>query len=147
MSSPAPTSDSLTLFEVARQLLAELQASNALLRAQLQGQAQQHQQLADLHYLLNGFSSGGASFSAYQSDPLTQAYLAVLGPLLGERLAQQDLELPELIKGATLLARQLLEELSAYRSQRSGLDYLEEQTELIADPWPASDAPASEAQP
>jgi hypothetical protein len=135
MTSPPPISENLTLFETSRLLLAELQTTNRLLIQQLQGQTSVHEQLRELGYLLNGFTSGGASFSAYQSDTMTQAYLAVMGPLLAARLAAQDLELPEMMKGATLLARQLIEELSAYRSERGSLDYLEEQTELLHDPW------------
>jgi hypothetical protein len=143
MTSPPPISENLTLFETSKLLLAELQTTNRLLVQQLQGQATLHDSLRELGYLLNGFTSGGASFSAYQSDTMTQAYLAVMGPLLGAKLAAQDLELPEMMKGATLLARQLIEELSAYRSERGSLDYLEEQTELIHDPWNhASEEPA-----
>ena len=145
MTSPPPISENLTLFETSKLLLAELQTTNRLLVQQLQGQATLHDSLRELGYLLNGFTSGGASFSAYQSDTMTQAYLAVMGPLLGAKLAAQDLELPEMMKGATLLARQLIEELSAYRSERGSLDYLEEQTELIHDPWNQSSEGAAES--
>lgn len=137
MTSPPPISENLTLFETSRLLLDELKATNALLLKLLDAQVSHSRQLSELHYLLNGFSSGGASLSAYITDPMTQAYLAVLGPALASRLADQGLELPELMKGATLLARQLLEELSAYRSERGSLDYLDEQAELINDPWRA----------
>jgi len=139
MTSPQPISENLTLFESSRLLLQELKGTNALLLKLLEGQANQSRQLTELHYLLNGFSSGGASLSAYITDPMTQAYLALMGPALASRLADQGLELPELMKGATLLARQLLEELSAYRSERGSLDYLDEQAELINDPWRAAE--------
>ena len=139
MTSPQPISENLTLFESSRLLLQELKGTNALLLKLLEAQANQSRQLTELHYLLNGFSSGGASLSAYISDPMTQAYLALMGPALAARLADQGLELPELMKGATLLARQLLEELSAYRSERGSLDYLDEQTELLNDPWRPAD--------
>lgn len=139
MTSPQPISENLTLFESSRLLLQELKGTNALLLKLLEGQVNQSRQLTELHYLLNGFSSGGASLSAYITDPMTQAYLALMGPALASRLADQGLELPELMKGATLLARQLLEELSAYRSERGSLDYLDEQAELINDPWRAAE--------
>lgn len=139
MTSPQPISENLTLFESSRLLLQELKGTNALLLKLLEAQANQARQLTELHYLLNGFSSGGASLSAYITDPMTQAYLALMGPALASRLADQGLELPELMKGATLLARQLLEELSAYRSERGSLDYLDEQAELINDPWRAAE--------
>lgn len=135
--SPQPSSqfETLTLLEAARQLLIELRRSNTLLATSLQHQQQQGQQLGDLLYLLNGFSSGGASITGYLADPLTQAYLAVMGPLLAAKLGSQEQDLTELMKGATLLAKQLVEELAAYRSERGALDYLEEQTELLHDPW------------
>lgn len=137
---PVPAPEQLNLLEANRLLLAESQRTAALLRALLDQSSQQTQHLADLVYLLNGFSSGGASLSGYLSDPLTQAYLAVMGPLLAGKLAAQEQNLPELMKGATLLARQLVEELAAYRSERSAIDYLEEQAELLHDPWSPSDA-------
>lgn len=135
MTSPTPTSpstppsgDSLSLLAAARQQV-------ALLQQLLEQQQRDSQQLEELRYLLHGFSSGGASFSGYQVDPFTAAYLAVLGPLLATRLASQESDLAELMKGATLLAKSLIEELAAYRSTRSGLDYLEEQTATLHDPW------------
>lgn len=134
MSSTTPT-DSLTLFEVSRRLLSELQATNRLLSENLHGQRAINNQLHDLLYLVNGFTSGGASFSGYTIDPLTTAYLAIVGPALASSLMDKGPDLPELMKGSTLLARQLLEELAAYRSERSAIDYVEEQAELITDPW------------
>lgn len=134
MSSTTPT-DNLTLFEVSRLILAELQMTNRLLAQSLQGQADGNAQLRDLLYLVNGFTSGGASFSAYTMDPMTSAYLAIMGPAVAAKLASQGADLPELMKGSALLARQLLEELAAYRSERSAIDYVEEQAELLTDPW------------
>lgn len=66
---------------------------------------------------------------------MTLAYLALMGPLLAQRMDMGATDINELIKGGTLLARQLVDELGAYRSQQSSFDYLEEQTELIDDPW------------
>lgn len=134
MSSTTPT-DNLTLFEVSRLQLAEQQQTNRLLAQVIHGQVTLAKSVEDLIYLLNGFTSGGASFSGYAIDPMTTAYLAVIGPAIASRLATQGAELPELMKGSALLARQLLEELAAYRSERSAIDYVEEQAELITDPW------------
>jgi len=134
-SHPISGSENLTLLETSRLMLQELGRLNSMLSVLLQHQQQQGAQLADLLYLVNGFTSGGASFSGYIADPMTQAYLAVIGPLLATKLSPQEQELPEIMKGATLLAKQLIEELAAYRSERGALDYLEDQTELINDPW------------
>lgn len=134
-SRPISESENLTLLEANRLMLQELTRLNSMLSVLLHNQQQQVSQLADLVYLINGFTSGGASFSGYIADPMTQAYLAVVGPLLAAKLAPKEQELPELMKGATLLAKQLIEELAAYRSERGALDYLEDQTELIHDPW------------
>lgn len=134
MNSTTPT-DNLTLFEVSRLLLAELQTTNRLLIQSLQGQKTLGEQLRDLVYLVNGFTSGGASLNGYTIDPMTMAYLAIMGPALAQKLIEQPSDLPELMKGSTLLARQLLEELAAYRTERSPIDYVEDQSELIQDPW------------
>jgi hypothetical protein len=141
MTSTPPTSDSLTLFQISQLLLAELRSTNQLLRHSQRQQASAEARLLEIRDLLEGFTAGGASFHAYLIDPLTQAYLAILGPLLAQRLGAEQPELSEVMKGATLLARQLVDELAAYRSQRSSFDYLEEQTELLHDPWTPGDAP------
>jgi len=135
MTSPPLTSENLTLFETSNLILAELQNTNRLLIRLIEGQRNQADQLNDLTYLINGFTSGGASFSAYQCDQMTLAYLALMGPLLAQRMDMGATDINELIKGGTLLARQLVDELGAYRSQQGSFDYLEEQAELINDPW------------
>jgi hypothetical protein len=135
MTSPPLTSENLTLFETSKLILAELQNTNRLLIRLIEGQRNQADQLNDLTYLINGFTSGGASFSAYQCDQMTLAYLALMGPLLAQRMDMGATDINELIKGGTLLARQLVDELGAYRSQQGSFDYLEEQAELINDPW------------
>lgn len=134
MNSTTPT-DNLTLFEVSRRLLVEIQNTNRLLAESLNGQRAINNQLNDLLHLVNGFTSGGASFSGYTIDPMTTAYLGIMGPAIAARLTEQGADLPEMMKGTALLSRQLLEELAAYRSERSAIDYIEEQAELISDPW------------
>ena len=76
---------------------------------------------------------------------MTLAYLALMGPLLAQRMDMGASDINELIKGGTMLARQLLDELSAYRSQQGSFDYLEEQAELIDDPWSKGEAAAEES--
>lgn len=145
MTSMPPISENLTLFDTSKLLLAELQTSNQLLIKLIEGQRMHTDQLDQLLYLVNGFTSGGASFSAYQCDQMTLAYLALMGPLLAQRMDMGAADINELIKGGTMLARQLLDELSAYRSQQGSFDYLEEQTELINDPWDKGDATSEES--
>ena len=64
-----------------------------------------------------------------------RAYVSVVGPVLAERLSQEEVDLEELMKGATLLARRLLEELSAYRSEQEAKDILDEAMAHVNDPW------------
>lgn len=144
MTSPPLTSENLTLFDTSRLILAELQNTNRLLIRLIEGQRAQADQVNDLTYLVNGFTSGGASFNAYQCDQMTLAYLALMGPLLAQRMDMGATDINELIKGGTLLARQLVDELSAYRSQQGSFDYLEEQAELINDPWKGDQAAQGE---
>lgn len=122
-------------------ILEELRQMNknfAFILQRLDVQHQKHSKALDeVRDLLNGFTGGGASFNAYQTDALTSAYLSIVGPLVAARLAApgQPTNLPEVLKGSLMMAKQLLEELAAYRSQRQGLDYLESQGELLNDPW------------
>lgn len=122
-SAPAKTPSPATLDD----LLEAIKGSNALL-AQLarQNNAINHQ-LSELLELINGFTSGGSSFSAYQSDSFTTAYMAIIGPLVAAMLSSKGGNLDELTKGAILMARQVLEELSAYRSTQGLRDYIEDQ--------------------
>jgi hypothetical protein len=150
MTSPNPTSsqepqagaaEELTQLRINQQILEELRQMNASLRLVLQRlDLQQNQSLTgftQIRDLLDGFTSGGASFNAYQVDQLTAAYLAIVGPLVAARLAGpgQPTDLPQMMKGSLLMAKSLTEELAAYRSQRQGLDYLEDQAAFINDPW------------
>jgi hypothetical protein len=150
MASPNPTSSpapevqpqgELTQLQVSQQILAELRALNKSLAFLTQRVDVSHSsvmtELRQVRSLLDGFTSGGASFNAYQVDQLTAAYLAIIGPLVAARLAApgQPTDLPQVLKGAVLMAKTLTEELAAYRSQRQSFDYLESQTEFINDPW------------
>ncbi len=92
-------------------------------------------QNSELLYLLNGFTSGGASFNGYLPDAFTSAYLSVLAPVVAQKLIKDDLGFEEIMKGGTVLSRQLLEELGAYRSEQEGKDVVSSLTELLKDPW------------
>mgnify|MGYP001161190386 FL=1 len=125
----------LTLFETNKLILSELRNMNIQLRQSIIYQQQAHEHIRDLHTLMAGFTSGGASLTGYVPDAFTNAYLSVLGPVLAKRLDDNELDLEELMKGATLLSRRLLEELSAYRSEQEGRDVLEDALSLVDDPW------------
>lgn len=127
--------ENLSQFEIHKQTLAELRRTNDCLTEILKQQTTTNKALAEIHYLVNGFTSEGSSFQAQQVDQFTAAYIAVLGPLVAGRLAQDPISLPEMMKGAAVLAKQLLEELAAYRSERSGLDLLEDMAAGIRDPF------------
>ena len=116
----------LTLFESSKHILAELKNTNILLRQMAIYQQQSLEQLLRMQEMLDGFTNGGASLNGYIPDAFVQAYVSVVGPVLAERLSQEEVDLEELMKGATLLARRLLEELSAYRSEQEAKDILDE---------------------
>ena len=103
-------------------------------------------QNSELLYLLNGFTSGGASFNGYLPDAFTSAYLSVLAPVVAQKLMKDDLGFEEIMKGGTVLSRQLLEELSAYRSEQEGKDVVSSITELLNDPWKKDGQPENGQQ-
>ena len=130
-----PSTENLTLFESNKLMLSELKTIASQISLLTEHQKQLTSQVSDLVYLLNGFTSGGASFNGYLPDAFVTAYLSVLGPVVAEKLKKQDIGLEEIMKGGTLLARRLLEELSAYRSEQEGKDVLSDALELLDDPW------------
>lgn len=91
--------------------------------------------IQSLEYLVNGFSSGGASFNGYLPDSFLSAYISILGPALSQKMAVGDSDLEEMMKGATILAKRLLEELAAYRTEQEGQDALKEALAFMKDPW------------
>ena len=96
-------------------------------------------------YVLNGFTSGGSSFNGYVTDPMTTAYLSVLGPVLAVRLNNQDIDLTELMKGSIMLSNQVLEELNAYRSEQGGKDLVKKSLEFME--WMTDDKDKDSGQP
>jgi len=137
----------LTLFENSTQILNELRNTNIQLRQMIIYQQQAVEQLKELNDCVSGFTNGGASLTGYMPDAFVAAYVAVLGPALAKRLDKPDIGLDELMKGATLLARTLLEELSAYRSEQEGRDVIAEALANIKDPWDRPDNAPSEIDP
>ena len=137
----------LTLFENSKQILNEIRNVNIQLRQMIIYQQQAFEHLRDINHCLSGFTNGGASLNGYMPDAFVAAYVAVLGPALAKRIDQPDIGLEELMKGATLLARTLLEELSAYRSEQEGRDVIAEALANINDPWDRPDNAPSEIDP
>lgn len=133
----APSSTTAQTSQAPDPLLQELTQIHALLDVLIGIQQRQEQQLKtitkvlnDQANLLDGFTSGGSSFRAYQLDPVALAYASILGPVISDRLdgeaskSGQDY-LDQMTKGAAVLARRLIRTLDDYRSQREGLDYIE----------------------
>ena len=136
--SPTTPKENLTLFESNQLVLAELVKISKLLQ-DLNEQAQKTSaQLGDLTYLVNGFTSGGASFNGYLPDTFTSSYVAMLAPVLADRLKKDNIGMEEMMKGGTLLTKTVLEELSAYRSEQSGKDLIAESLAFMNDPWEKS---------
>ena len=136
----------LTLIESNKQILGEIRTMNIQLRQMIVYQQQAHEHLRDLNHLVHGFTNGGASLNGYIPDAFVQAYVSVVAPILAERLGKQEVNLEELMKGATLLARQLLEELSAYRSEQEAKDIISEAMAHVNDPWDQPDNAPSELE-
>lgn len=138
MNSPQMTSSQIPLAHTATQLQAQVEQACALLERIMQQQQAQTSLLRDMLKLIDGFTAGGASFTAYQLDPMILAYMAIAGPQFNRVLSSCDADIVEILKAAGPLSRRVIEEYDAYRSQRGGLDYLEEQGALIDDPWESS---------
>ena len=127
----APTGDAV---------LAELKKITAQLVKQNQTQDKLLKSVQNLEYLVNGYTSGGASFNGYLPDSFLTAYISILGPALCQKMAVGESDLEEMMKGATILAKRLLEELAAYRTEQEGTDVLKEALSFLKDPWNQQEA-------
>lgn len=127
----APTGDAV---------LAELKKITAQLVKQNQTQEKLLKSVQNLEYLVNGYTSGGASFNGYLPDSFLTAYISILGPALSQKMAVGESDLEEMMKGATILAKRLLEELAAYRTEQEGTDVLKEALSFLKDPWNQQEA-------
>ena len=121
-------------------VIAELKKITAQLSRQNQTQEQLLKSIQNLEYLVNGFTSGGASFNGYLPDSFLSAYISILGPALSQKMAVGETDLEEMMKGATILAKRLLEELAAYRTEQEGTDVLKEALSFLKDPWNQQEA-------
>ena len=121
-------------------VIAELKKINAQLVKQNQTQEKLLKSVQNLEYLVNGYTSGGASFNGYLPDSFLTAYISILGPALSQKMAVGESDLEEMMKGATILAKRLLEELAAYRSEQEGTDVLREALSFLKDPWNQQEA-------
>lgn len=123
---PPPKPTELTELSRIRELLASLVAQ---VSEQEATQRQLAASLTNIERLLEGFTSGGSSFQAYQVSPLTLVYASILGPILGDRIdgttPKGDGYLDEMTKGAAVMARRLLRTLDSYQGDRGIIDYLE----------------------
>ena len=127
----APTGDAV---------LAELKKITAQLVKQNQTQEKLLKSVQNLEYLVNGYTSGGASFNGYLPDSFLTAYISILGPALSQKMAVGESDLEEMMKGATILAKRLLEELAACRTEQEGTDVLKEALSFLKDPWNQQEA-------
>ena len=121
-------------------VLAELKKISAQLVKQNQTQENLLKSVQNLEYLVNGYTSGGASFNGYLPDSFLTAYISILGPALSQKMAVGESDLEEMMKGATILAKRLLEELAAYRTEQEGTDVLKEALSFLKDPWNQQEA-------
>lgn len=121
-------------------VIAELKKITAQLAKQNQTQEKLLKSVQNLEYLVNGYTSGGASFNGYLPDSFLTAYISILGPALSQKMAVGESDLEEMMKGATILAKRLLEELAAYRTEQEGTDVLKEALSFLKDPWNQQEA-------
>ena len=87
-------------------------------------------QLEDIKYLLNGFTSGGASLNGYLPDSSLLAYLSLIGPALARHL-DKTIGLEEILKGGVHLSSRMVEEYAAYQSERQPIDTLKNSLEFL----------------
>jgi hypothetical protein len=134
---PAPRATELTELSRIRESLANLAATAT---RQEECQRKLSHAVADIARLLEGFTSGGASFQAYQVSPMVLVYAAILGPILGDRIdgmrPKDGDYMDEMTKGAAVMAQQLLRILDQYQGERGFLDYLENSCAGIGTPEP-----------
>ncbi len=83
-------------------VIAELKKITAQLVKQNQTQEKLLKSVQNLEYLVNGYTSGGASFNGYLPDSFLTAYISILGPALSQKMAVGESDLEEMMKGATI---------------------------------------------
>jgi len=132
--------ENLSLFEVNKRLLAELKIMNDLSVKNLNVQDEIKTELMKLVYLLNGFTSGGRPHLSYSPDQFLTAYLALVGPALGNRISQDNNDPAEVLKAGIIIARDMLQELNDYNSSTaSGQEAIKKALQFSHDPWQEED--------
>ena len=117
--------ENLSLFEVNRQLLAELKTMNAMQLQSLQQQDAIKTELSKLTYLVNAYTSGGTPHRSYSPDHLLTAYLALVGPALGGRISKENADPAEVLK--------------AGNSSAAGQEAVKKALQFSHDPWNAEE--------
>ena len=141
MTTPPNLEENLSLLEVNRRLLKEIELSNNQRLQQLQQNDDILTELKKLVYLVNGFTSGGVPSRSYTPDQMLTAYLALVGPALGNRISKENHEPAEVLKASIIIAKDLLEELNAYnQSPVAAQDTIEKALGNSVDPWQADEA-------
>ena len=132
--------ENLSLFEVNKRLLAELKIMNDISVKNLNVQDEIKTELMKLVYLLNGFTSGGRPHLSYSPDQFLTAYLALVGPALGNRISQDNNDPAEVLKAGIIIARDMLQELNDYNSSTaSGQEAIKKALQFSHDPWQEED--------
>lgn len=108
-----------------------LDATNALLTQLLVQGSQNQKLLQELTTLIRGHTADGTSFTAHRTDPFVVMYAALLAPVVAQMVKPAQPNVAEMAKAFAPLARELLLELDAYRSQTETTDYIQSQLELI----------------
>lgn len=136
--------ENLSLFEVNRQLLQEMKVISQQQLQMLQQNDTMITELTKLVYLLNGFSSGGTPARSYTPDHMLTAYLALVGPALGGRISKENADPNEVLKASIIIARDLLQELSAYNeSPVAAQSTIEKAFQGAENPWEDDDEDAA----
>jgi len=127
-SSPKTSPDSMAAPEPST-----LEGTNALLTQILMQQAKLLKLLEGIHELGRGFTADGTSFTAHRSDPMVVTYAALAGSLVARLISTEGITSPaQIAKAVAPLARELLLELDAYRTQAEAADYIDDQCALIS---------------
>ena len=138
-------SENLSLFSVNKQLLAELKIQNGLLLQSVQQQDEIKTEISKLTYLLNAYTSGGTPERSYSVDHFLAAYLALVGPSLGERISKDQSDPQEVLKGCIVIAKEMLNEVNAYHASNApGQEAIENALQFSRDPWSEDGSDTSE---
>ena len=138
-------SENLSLFEVNKQLLQEMKTLNAQTLQSLQQQDEIKLELQKLVYLTNAFTSAGTPLRSYLPDHFLAAYLALVGPALGQRISDEQHDPNEVTKACIIIAKQILDEINSYQSSVApGQEAIKNALQFSEDPWNGEENQATE---